>query len=129
MSCVANFNPNDCNAQVRRDVSLSTCINRNRTKATAGQSGHAIQAVVWQPDGRALAVGMQDGHVELYDVETGLLLHGLLHAVVWIEVGTTKISFNFLLCLLVFCAWKSFVAQNFFHCLQAQVHLLFREGM
>jgi hypothetical protein len=34
------------------------------------------------------------------------------NAIVWMEVGATKVSFHSFLCLRMFCAWKSFVAQE-----------------
>ncbi|XP_024018902.1 anaphase-promoting complex subunit 4 isoform X2 [Morus notabilis] len=44
--------------------------------------GRSITSLCWQPDGKAIAVGLEDGAVSLHDVENGKLLRSLKsHAV------------------------------------------------
>ncbi|TYK05458.1 anaphase-promoting complex subunit 4 [Cucumis melo var. makuwa] len=54
--------------------------------------GRSIKSLCWRPDGKVIAVGLEDGTILLHDVENGKLLRSLKsHEVVWTKMKSSQL--------------------------------------
>ncbi|KAL0328828.1 UNVERIFIED_CONTAM: Anaphase-promoting complex subunit, partial [Sesamum calycinum] len=72
---IAEWNPEkDLLAMVTEDSKLLLHrFNWQRLWTTA--PGKCITSICWRPDGKAIAVGLDDGTISLHDVENSLAIH------------------------------------------------------
>ncbi|KAJ4825108.1 Anaphase-promoting complex subunit 4 [Turnera subulata] len=98
---IAEWNPEkDLLAMVTQDSKI--LLHRfNWQRLWTISPGRSITSLCWRPDGKAIAVGLEDGTISLHDVENGKLLRSLKsHTVAvvclhWEEEGQVDDSVNF----------------------------------
>ncbi|KAL2475420.1 Anaphase-promoting complex subunit 4 [Abeliophyllum distichum] len=97
---IAEWNPEkDLLAMVTEDSKL--LLHRfNWQRLWTISPGKSITSICWRPDGKSIAVGLEDGTISLHDVENGKLLRSMKFHIVsaislnWMEDGRKIVNGN-----------------------------------